>query len=365
MPRRGQLIDKVVLTGRVITPGVSQLGVATLGTVASVLVDAGSRVTSGQLLLRLDDTEQRAAVAQARAGITVASAQLGQVRQVSDRVATANLAEARAALEQAIRERERTERLVQAGAMSLREVDTARDAELSASSRVAAAEARASGTKGADAVLAGARVAEARAALELAEARLAQTSLVAPVSGTVLERRAEPGDIVQPGRVLFIVARDGALRLEAQSDEKNLRWFRPGISARAVADGLPGLPFDAKLEWISPAVDLERGTVTVRFSLPHAVPLLRPDMTVSINIELSRRAGALLVPLIAVMDSTSDHPWVLAVRGERTVRIPVLLGSRDSHDVEVRSGIDAKTVLVTATGIGSGKRVRASLHGGS
>src|SRR5512145_994065 len=59
MPRRGQLIDKVVLTGRVITPGVSQLGVATLGTVASVLVDAGSRVTSGQLLLRLDDTEQR------------------------------------------------------------------------------------------------------------------------------------------------------------------------------------------------------------------------------------------------------------------------------------------------------------------
>ncbi len=357
-------MEKVVLTGRVITPGTSQVGAATLGTVTAVLVDAGSRVTEGQLLLSLDDAEQRAAVAQARAGVTLASAQMGQVRQVSDRVAAANLAEAQGALEQATRERKRTEGLVQAGAISPREVDTARDAELSAASRVAAAEARASGTKGAEAQLAGARVAEARAALALAEARLAQTSLVAPVSGTVLERRVEPGDTVQPGRTLFTIARDGSLRLEAQSDEKNLRWFRPGLAAKAVADGLPDSPFDATLDWISPAVDVERGTVTVRFTLGNPVPSLRPDMTVSINLELSRREGALLVPLEAVRDGTSDHPWVLAVQGERAVRRPVSLGSRDNDEVEVRSGIDARTVLVTTSGIGVGKRVRVNLLGG-
>jgi HlyD family secretion protein len=295
-PYRGPLVQRVVLTGRVITPGTAQLGVVGLGTVRAVQVEAGDRVTAGQPLLRLQDAEQQAAVAKARAGIALASAQMGQVRQVSDRVADANLQQARAALDQARRDLARVEQLAQSGAASPQEVDRARDAVVSASSQVASAEARATGAKGADAQLAGARITEARASLKLAEARLAQTVLIAPSNGTILERHVEPGDIVQPGKVLLVLAREGEVGLEAQSDEKNLRWLRPGLKARVVADGHPDRPFEATLDWVSPAVDVERGTVAVRFSLLHPVAELRPDMTVSINLDVSRREKALLVP---------------------------------------------------------------------
>jgi HlyD family secretion protein len=70
---RGPLSQRLVLTGRVITPGTAQLGVVTLGTVATVHVDAGSHVEQGQPLLSLSDAEARAAVAQARAALSLRS----------------------------------------------------------------------------------------------------------------------------------------------------------------------------------------------------------------------------------------------------------------------------------------------------
>jgi HlyD family secretion protein len=352
-----------VLTGRVITPGKTQIGVGILGTVSSVLVDAGSHVSEGETLVRLNDAEQQAAVAQARASLASASAQLGQVRQVTDRVATASLDEARVNLEQARRELQRAEQLAQSGATSPQSLDSARDSVTAASTRLASAEARALGVKGADSQLAGARIAEARAALALAETRLAQTTLLAPADGTILERHVEPGDLVQPGKIVLVLARDGEMRLEAQSDEKNLALFQPGMSASVVADGLPEQPFPAVLSWISPAVDVDRGTVTVRFKLDQPMAALKPDMTVSINLEITRRPQALLLPLTAVRDSLSDRPWVLAVSDNRTKRVPVVLGPRGTDRVEIVSGVDDTVLIVNQTGISEGTRVRAKHDG--
>jgi len=323
------------------------------------LVDAGTHVQAGQPLLRLQDGEQRAAVAQARAALALASAQLGQVREVSDRVASAELEASRVAVEQARRELQRVEQLARAGAIAPQEVDAARDALASSSTRLAGAEARAQGAKGSEPRLAGARIAEARANLELAEVRLAQTVLVAPAAGTILERHVEPGDVVQPGKVLLALARDGRLRVEAQSDEKNLSWFKPGMQALITPDGLPSLQFPATLNWVSPAVDVSRGTVTVRFELPDGVSGLRPDMTVSVNFELGREQDALLIPLSALRDNGSDRPWVLLVRDGRTVRVPVTVGPHSAESIQVLSGLLADSVVVATSGIAEGARVRA------
>lgn len=210
--RRGLLSQRLVLTGRVITPGTARLGVVTLGTVNTVHVDAGSHVAAGQPLLELNDTEQRAAVAQARAGVLLSAAQMGQVKRITNQIASASVDEARVGVEQARREFQRAEQLARSGSVSTQAVDTARDAVTAAESRLAAAEAREAGAKGPDSQVAGAKIAESRAALELAEARLAQTKVLAPADGTILERDVEPGDIVQPGKVLLVLARDGAIR---------------------------------------------------------------------------------------------------------------------------------------------------------
>jgi HlyD family secretion protein len=354
------LVHRVVLTGRVITPGKTQIGSVSLGTVSSVLVDEGTHVTVGQPLVRLDDTEQRAAVEQARAGVALSSAQLGQVKKVTYRVTNSALEEARVQLAQAQRDLQRTEQLAQTGAISLESVDSARDAVTSASSRFASAEARALGAQGVESELAGSRIAESRANLNLAYARLAQTVLSAPFDGTVLERHVEPGDIVQPGKVLLILARDGHLRLEATSDEKNLESLQLGLSARVVADGLKEQPFNAILSFISPAVDVDRGTVTVRFILENPIPALKPEMTVSINLDILRRPNALILPLSAVRDNNSDRPWVLEVKDKHTRSVPVTLGPRGDNQVELLTGVNDRSILVNQPGIAEGTRVRAS-----
>lgn len=357
-PRRGPLVERIVLTGRVISPGTAKLGVAALGIVASVDVDEGSRVSAGQPLLHLKDDEQQAAVAQARAAVASARAQLKKVRRISGRIQDAQVEEAEVALDQAKRELARAEQLAASGAGEQSAVDGAMTAVATASTRLNSARARADGARGPESRLALARVDEAQASLAAAEARLNETVLRAPSDGVVLDREVEPGDIVQPGQILFVAARDGALRLEANADEKNLSLLSLGQRAEVVADGYPDTLFPVRLGWISPAVDGERGTVTLRFDLETPVSKLKPDMTVSINLEVSKPREATLIPISAVRDEASDHPWVLVIKDGRARRTPVLLGARDGKEVEVLSGIDADAVLVNEIGIADGAKVR-------
>src|SRR5690606_37683333 len=164
-------------------------------------------------------------------------------------------------------------------------------------------QAQANQEKGVEQALARSRVEQAEAALEVAEARLARLRIVSPVDAIVLSRQAEPGSMAQPGSVLLSLAAQGGLRIDAGIDEKHLGVLQLGMPARAVADAFPGQPFDAKLIYIAPAVDPQRGTVEVRLAVPDAPSFLRPDMTVSVELLGGEKADALVLPAGAVRDA--------------------------------------------------------------
>ncbi len=94
--------------------------------------------------------------------------------------------------------------------------------------------------------------------------------------------------MVQPGRTLLVVARDGPTQLSVLPDEKNLAFLRLGQPATASVDAFPDRVFPARVAYIAPAVDLSRGTVEVKLDVPDPPPFLRPDMTVSVNVEVGR-----------------------------------------------------------------------------
>ena len=123
------------------------------------------------------------------------------------------------------------------------------------------------------------QLAQARAAREAAAAKLAQTRIVAPAPGVVLDRNVEPGDIVQPGRSLFTLALDGPARLTALIDEKNLGVLATGQRAIASADAFPDRRFDAVLAYLAPGIDVQRGTVEAKFDVAAApaLPARRHD----------------------------------------------------------------------------------------
>jgi HlyD family secretion protein len=289
-----------------------------------------------------------------------ARARLDQVRGVGSKQATEALRQSELAASKAARDLDRARELYQGGSASAAELDQAEKALAVARSQQESAAAQAmSAASGAEFRLAAATLRQAQGIRDAAAARLEETVIRAPAAALVIARKVEPGDVVRAGEELLVLARDGETLLTAQPDEKNLALLAVGQPAAAAADAFPDRIFAGTVSFVSPAVDPARGTVEVRIRVPEPPPFLRPDMTVSVNVEVGRRAGALVVPADAVRDADGD-PWVLVVARGRAERRAVRLGLRGDGVVEVTDGLAPGEVVVPAAAgaVAPGERVR-------
>ena len=357
--RTAALTQTVVVSGRVLAPARVDVGATITGRVQTVGVNEGDHVESGQVLVELERAELAAALAQAVATEQAAATRIAQWRDVTSVSAREQLVQSEATYRSVERDAARQEQLFKQGFIGEARVDEARRAAAVAKSQYETARAvsTASAPAGVDRRLLDDQLAQARAAKETAAARLAQTTLRAPAAGVVLDRDVEPGDIVQPGKRLLALALDGEVRLTALIDEKNLAVLRVGQRARVSADAYPDRPFGAELSYLSPGIDVQRGTVEAKFAVPAPPPFLRSDMTVSIDVEVAARTDALVIPAAAVRELQSRRPWVLVVRDGRAVLQPVQIGARTAGEVEVLSGLAAGAEIVTAPDVAAGARV--------
>ncbi len=350
--REQPLVQTVVATGRVVAVSRAQVGSPVTGVVLERRVREGDRVQAGDVLavLRADDLE--AAVREAEAG-------LDQLLRSSRPQAEAARREAEARLAQARREAGRRRELFDRQLVAREALEQALQAETTAlaaaeRARLAAADLAAGGPAE---TAARARVATARAQRDKATVR-------AEVAGTVITRNAEPGDLVQPGRVLFEIAREGETEILVPLDERNLGVLALGQPARCVADAFPGQPFEATVGFIAPGVDAQRGSVDVRLAVSPAPAFLRQDMTVSVNIETGRRERARVLPNDALGAIDGDRAEVWRVADGRAERRAVRLGLRGLAMSEVVEGLAAGDVVLADAGaaVAGGDRVRPRLQ---
>lgn len=348
------LVRTLQFSGRVATLSRVEVGSTVTGRVAAVLVREGDAVAAGQPLLRLEDEEWRAALAQAEAGVRQAAARLSGLQRGGLDAATAAVAQADAQLRAAEAEVRRTRELLAQGFVGQARLDEAERAAAVARAQRAAALAQRQGLDagGSDIVQARAQQALSAAAAEAARVRLAQATVRAPADARVLSREVEPGQIVQPGRALLTLALAGPLELVAQVDERFLEELRIGQTAAVLADAFPQQRFAATLARIAPRVDAQRGSIELRFALPAVPDFLREDMTLSLEVTTAERARTRVLPLAALRggpaggdDAARDEVWV--VEGGRVAARPVRLGLRTLSAVEVLDGVaDGEQVLV-------------------
>jgi HlyD family secretion protein len=362
LAERRDLEQHIVASGRVRVPTRVQISAQLSGLVVAVGAVAGQRVTKGDLLVQLDDSSERASVAQAEAAVKQAQARVEQLRRVGAIVATESLRQTESNLAKAQVELERSAKLVQSGAVPAVELENARRAVDIAQAQKNAAQAQqvASAPMGADSRVALTALLQAEAQLAGATARLAQTRNVALQSGTVLSRNVEPGDVVQPARPLLEIAADGEVELVFDPDERNLAWIRLGQLAKASADAFPQQVFDAKVSYIAPSIDPQRGSVEVRLAVPAPPPLLKPDMTVSIDLTIAAKAKVLTVPSNVVRGAATATPWVQIVDDGKVVRRDIKLGIRGKGAIEVEDNLleGAEIIVPDGRQLATGARVR-------
>jgi HlyD family secretion protein len=322
----------------------------------------GQRVKAGDLVVQLDDSEARSAVAQAKAAVSQAAGRVDQLRKVGAIVATEASRQAQTKLVRAQTDLARIEELAASRVVSRAELEEARRTVEIARAEKSAADAQqiAASPAGADSRVALSALVQSQAQLSTATVRLGQTRIVAQQNGIILSRMVEPGSTVQPGTTLLEMAADGETQLLIEPDERNLAWMRVGQKARASADAYPQDLFDAEVSYIAPSVDPQRGSIEVRLRVANPPGFLKPDMTVSVDMTVASKPKVITVPSEAVRGASTPAPWVLLVEEGRVARRAVTLGIRGDGRTEITSGLDdgAEVVLSTDPTLAPGQRVR-------
>lgn len=338
------LIQTVVASGRVEKVSRTQIGSEITGVVLERLVQEGDRVSRGDVLLVLKSDEISAQVRQAEAELK----ELATTRRPQ---AEFDLANAKVQLEQAQREAVRR-RNTELGILSAEEREKSIEAEKLARNNLESARLKV-------ASLAPDKVEETKLRERLAalQAQLAKTKIRAEVSGIILTRNVEPGDLVQPSQTLFTIALDGATEIRVPFDERNLPLLALQQKAAVITDAYPDQPFPAHINFIAPSIDAQRGTVDVRLTVDPVPDFLRQDMTVSVNVETNKRERTLVIPNDALSSISGNKAMVILVRDRKIQRHPITLGLRGLVMSEVVAGLkegdhvltDAESVLKDGT----------------
>jgi HlyD family secretion protein len=358
---RRDFVQTVVASGHVEAPHRFDVGVQITGTVLRIPVVEGQAVQAGDLLVELEAAELNATGRQADAAVVQAQAKLRELQEVQGPVAAQSLRQAQSGLTNARAALARSQALANQGFIGQAALDDARKTAELADAEVRAAQKQLETTTptGSDRALALANVAGARASAQAARARTAYAEVKAPVAGTLIARSVEVGDVVQPGRVLMTLSPLGRTQVIVAIDEKNLALLALGQPALVSADAYPTQRFAATLAYINPGVNAMTGAVEVKLDVAAPPVALKQDMTVSVDIEVARRAQALIVPLSAVHDADAA-PWVIRMEGRHARRRSVQLGLRSGGLAEVLGGLaEGDAVLVGSVAVKPGARVRA------
>jgi HlyD family secretion protein len=187
----------------------------------------------------------------------------------------------------------------------------------------------------------------AEAQLETAELGLGETTIIAPVDGTVSERQAAPGALVNPQTPIVTLV-PPSLEVLVNVDEAHLGQLASGQSVRFGVATYPDKTFRGQVAEISPTLDTRTRTSTVHIQPKDPDAQLRAGMFAQLNIITASHQGALLVPSAAILND-GPQPQVLGIDSGNVVNLqPVRIGLRTDDVVEVVSGLQEGALIATS-----------------
>lgn len=172
------------------------------------------------------------------------------------------------------------------------------------------------------------------------------TPIIAPVSGMIILRNAEPGQTVASADVLLVVS--DRLEVVAKVDETDIARLKPGVPAEIILDAYPKEPIAAKVS----AIAFEAKTVNNVTSYDvETLPLKQPEfmrsgMTANVTFILSQKKDVLTIP-VAAIQFKKESPYVLVKDATgKPAETPIELGESDGANSEVTAGLDENAVVL-------------------
>ena len=256
-------------------------------TVRRVNFEDGDFVEAGAVLIELTNQEEEALLAEARANLDDAEAQLRRLEDLSGR-----------------------------GLTSASELDVARS-----------------------------RAGASRARLNSIVARLRDRLIQAPFSGLLGFRQVSPGTLLSPNTAITSIDDISIIKLDFTIPETFLGTMDPGAKILAKSASFPGREFEGTVRTVGSRVDPVTRAITVRAHLDNADRALRPGMLLTVNVVTAERT-ALVVPEGSVFQ-VQNRAYVYMVDGDTVHQQQIEVGGRRFGVVEVLSGLEEGDLVVT------------------
>lgn len=351
--QRGDVTRVVSASGKIRALNTIKVGSEISGQVSRVFVDYNSPVVAGQPLAEIDPTRVRARVDQAEAQVQLARAALLQ--------SEAALSRARTDIDVQSRDFARREELSKRGFTSKAGLDQSANAVAAARGGLQAAAA--------GVVSARAQIRQREAELLSARLDLNRTRIVAPTSGTVINKLVEPGATVaasfQTPNLFEIAADMSVMQVEASVDEADIGEVRVGQPVRFTVDAYPDQTFAATVRQIRTSASEAQNVVSyfVILQVQNQEGKLLPGMTANVEIVTGARQAVLRVPSAALRfrPREGDRPkdGAKPASGARR-QTAVWLASADPYKPQrrlVRVGLRGEEFIEVTNGLKPGDRV--------
>ena len=306
----------------------------------------GDRVKAGQKLVEIDRSIYQANVKSAEASMKVSQARLEDMKAGTRPEEIAKQRESVRQLEESAAyakdDFERTEKLVDSGALPGEVMGKTRVEYVAQTTRLAAAREQlkmleAGSTRTALAVQKAA-LDEAEARLALEKAKLAECVIDSPFSGIVTKVHVRPGDMASAKARLIELANFSSVVARFAVPEAFMAQVRPEMAVDARLDAYPGKAFSGRVIRAYPDLDRRMRTRTVEAKIA-GISEVMPGMFVRLTLKLEQIDDALVVPLAALVTTSEGDSVVFAVRDGKAIRRKVKTGVEASDRIQVVEGI--------------------------
>lgn len=319
--REELVVAPLEVTGRVAINDERAVRVGSLfsGRILDVSVNVGDRVRQGQTLARIHTHE----VDEAQSAYVKARADMEQRKTEAER--TESLLK-------------RAERLFEAKAISLNELEKARVDHKAALQEVTRAEAEVQRTIG------------HREHLGLPDNLNYDEPVVVrtPSAGIVLKREITPGASVNPGDNLFFISDLSSIWVIAEVPEKNLSLLKVGAPLQIRVAAFPETSFAGKIARIGETLNAETRTVEVRCVAENRTGKLKPEMYARLALAVGDRRSALVIPQTALQEMDGQTVVFVSSEAGQFERRVVTTGQKQNDLIEITAGLSRGERIVTS-----------------
>jgi RND family efflux transporter MFP subunit len=334
---------QVDLQGTLLSPDQAKVSSEVAGIIRDVPVQLGTEVRAGDVLVRLEPRELQLALDRAESAMHQTQAQLGidhtDPKQLPSDDQIASVRQALANRDDAKNTFARAEQLHGRGLMSKVDYDTAETRLKVAEANYQAALDNARSLR--------AQLQDRRAAFELAQKKVADAVVRAPVSGSVAERLVQTGEFIRENTQVATIVQMNPLKLKTAIQERHAGLIHPGQTVEFVVEAFPDRKFVGKIAYVSPAVDQATRTFAVEALVDNPDRALKPGFFAKGVVQTRLDSDVLAAPDAAI-STLAGVSTVYVIENGKARQQQVSLGARQGELVEITTGLKGEEIVATS-----------------